>query len=80
MLFVKIPAGSDLTVTSFCTFPVWNGLLDDSEDTQLPFPLLWLPSVSTLIGDETLMYLTSKTLKPRDLDNSVIVYIFIYSL
>ena len=76
MLFCKI----ELTVTSFCTFPVWNGLLDDSEDTQLPFPLLWLPSVLTLVGEDIFMYLTSKTLEPRDLDNSIIVYILIYSL
>ena len=80
MLFVKTPAGSELTVTSFCTFPAWNGLLDYSEDTQLPFLLLWLPSVLTLVGYEIFMYLTSKTLEPRDLDNSIINYIFIYSL
>ena len=78
--FVKTPAGSDLTVTSFvhflCGMAFWITVMTAS----FPFSLLQLPSISTLIGEDIFMCLTSKTLEPRDLDNSIIVYIFIYSL
>ena len=78
--FVKTPAGSDLTVTSFvhflCGMAFWITVMTAS----FPFSLLQLPSVSILIGEDIFMCLTSKTIEPRDLDNSIINYIFIYSL